>query len=63
MLGGITMNCERCNVEMQKHILEEHFCIGRGHYAFEDTYGGRPIEVKSVYICPQCGKFEFNVKK
>lgn len=57
------MNCERCNVEMQKHILEEHFCIGRGHYAFEDTYGGRPIEVKSVYICPQCGKFEFNVKK
>ena len=60
------MQCERCNVEMEKKTF------GSGaselsfnqHYAFGDKkYGGHPVIAKSVYICPKCGKMEFNINE
>lgn len=58
------MQCERCKVEMEKgnfDIKELHF--GNNYYSFGGMYGGHPVSAKSVYVCPKCGKMEFNIKE
>lgn len=55
------MKCERCNVEMKKENVDIH--IGYGEEKRYPNGGGYqdPINAKSIYICPRCGKIELNV--
>ena len=54
------MKCERCDVEMEKRELEPpHTSFGGAHYK-KDT-NMHYVIAKSVHICPQCGKLEFNI--
>ena len=57
------MKCVRCGVEMKKEKVEMH--LG---YTAEKKYpngGGfqEPINAKSIYICPECGKIELNINE
>lgn len=57
------MQCDRCKVEMEKRNFDiQELNFGNNHYSFEGKYGGYPVIAKSVYICPKCGKMEFNIK-
>lgn len=61
--GVWNMKCERCNVEMEKYELEPPYAtFGRTYYPLNSKYGGEPILGRSVYICSECGKIEFNVR-
>lgn len=57
------MRCIRCDVEMKKEKIDMH--LG---YSEEKKYpngGGyqEPINAKSIYICPKCGKIELNINE
>ena len=58
--GGTIMKCVNCDIEMEKKEMFNKGLIG---YVLNKTGGGDPVEVKKVYICPNCGKIELFVKK
>lgn len=57
------MKCLRCNIEMKKEKVVVH--LGYSEEKRYPTGGGYriPINAKSIYICPECGKIELNAKE
>lgn len=57
------MQCERCKVEMEKHTFKRGEAGTGDYYAETDKYSGFPVIARSVFICPKCGKMEFNINR
>lgn len=57
------MNCERCNTEMDKKSVSIQLGYGPEQKQNGSSVFQEPIIVRSIYICPKCGKIELNSQK
>ena len=62
-VGGSIMKCERCGKEMEKFKINWNFNLGRKDKPLPPGYAETDVSVNvhSAYVCPECGKVEFNI--